>query len=431
MALTPTDQSTQLRETRTVRTNSVKKCVPFLVGVRLLAALILCSCDKLQADGAEQEPAAEVTLKGSLVCNGATVPDLKNEDHTMAIFAIDGTPAVRDEVESIIKEFYPDEGLDADAAEILMDQFSARLKFFISPDSPALQDPKYSKNKGSNHYCMPATPSAVTGVVTERDGRKWIAATRIEPVTLKFPDRMLAVAKPHVVPDQDPLTLKISETLSLKCMFIPPGRFLMGTPVYMWPYYVEEYPHVVTLTKPVYMAEIPVTQEMYEAVMNQNPSTVKKPELPVQNPAFADVNRFCQLVSEKNGRKVRLPTDAEWEYAARTGTSDPGFPEKYKEQNSTGPEGFKFPLPVKSRKPNAWGLYDMASCWWEITGNKGQYNVRHPETDPFYPPGVETARSQRSGRGIVQSVWSIGTHEFITEKADYTGQKFRVVVEVE
>ena len=312
-----------------------------------------------------------------------------------------------------------------------MDQFSARLKFYISPDSPALQDAKYTKNRGANHYCMPALASAVTGVVTENKGKKWISATKIEPTRLKFPDRMLAPDKPRVLPDREPVNLRISETLMLKCVYIPPGKFLMGTPVYMWPYYVEEYPHPVTLTKPVYISEIPITQELYEAVMGQNPSTVKDPQLPVQNPTFADVNRFCQLVSERNGRKVRLPTDAEWEYAARVGTSDPGFPEKYKEQNSTGSEGFKSPLKVKSRKPNAWGLYDMASCWWEITANKGTYNVRQAETDPHYPPGVENARSQRSGRGIIQETWSIGTHEFITEKADYAGQKFRVVVEVE
>jgi formylglycine-generating enzyme required for sulfatase activity len=205
----------------------------------------------------------------------------------------------------------------------------------------------------------------------------------------------------------------------------------MGTPVYMWPYFMEEYPHLVTLTRPFYMAEIPITQEMYEAVLGQNPSTVKDPQLPVQNPPFADITRFCQVLTKRNGKKVRLPTDAEWEYAARVGTSNPGFAEKYREQNSTGPEGFKAPLKVRSRRPNVWGLYDLASCWWEISGDKGMYNVRHGEVDPHYPPGAETARSQRSGRGILKEGWSIGTHEFITEKADYAGQKFRVVVEIE
>ena len=128
---------------------------------------------------------------------------------------------------------------------------------------------------------------------------------------------------------------------------------------------------------------------------------------------------------------MRLPNDAEWEYAARVGTSNPPFAEKYAEQNSSGPNGFKAPLKVKSRKPSAWGLYDMASCWWEITADKGMYNVRRSEVDPSYPPGVETAKTQRSGRGILKDVWSMGTHEFITEKPDYAGQKFRVVVEGE
>jgi formylglycine-generating enzyme required for sulfatase activity len=374
---------------------------------------------------------AEVTLKGSLVCNGACIAEPKDGDHMLAVFAIDGTSDVRAEVDCIMNEFYPDDGLDAETAQKLMDEFSARLKFYLSPDSPALQDPKYLKNRGMNHYCMPAVASAVTGVVSEHDGRRWINAVKIEPATLKFPDRMLAADKPRVMPDQKPLSLAITDSLTLKCVYIPAGKFLMGTPVFMWPYYVEEYPHVVTLTKPYYLAEIPVTQQMYEAVMGRNPSTVKDPQLPVQNPAFADIDRFCQRISERNGRKVRLPTDAEWEYAARVGTSDPGFASKFKEQNSTGPEGLKFPLKVKSRQPNAWGLYDMASCWWEITANKGTYNVRHAETDPYYPPGVENARSQRSGRGIIQDVWSIGTHEFITEKADYAGQKFRVLVEAE
>jgi formylglycine-generating enzyme required for sulfatase activity len=346
----------------------------------------------------------------------------------MVLFALEGTPEIRAEWDRIMKEFYPDRGLDADAAQKLMDQVSARLKFYLTPDSPALKD---MKNTGKNHYCMPATASAVTGVVADRDGKKWITATRIEATRLRFPKQMRAPDKPFVMPDRPPLMLKINDRLTLKCVSIPPGKFLMGTPVYMWPYFVEEYPHVVTLTRTYYLAEIPITQEMYEAVMGSNPSTVKDPQLPVQNPRFADVEKFCQILAQRNGKKVRLPTDAEWEYAARVGTSNPGFAEKYQDQNSTGSSGFKEPLRVKSRRPNAWGLYDLASCWWEISADKGMYNVRHPEVDPHYPPTDRSARSQRSGRGILKDNWSIATHEFITEKADYAGQKFRVLVEEE
>jgi formylglycine-generating enzyme required for sulfatase activity len=396
----------------------------FAIGLVILAAL----AGFLRARDPSPAADREVTLKGSLVCNGACIPDPITGDHVLVLFAIDGTPEIRAEVGRIIKDFYPAKGLDADAAQKLMDQFSARLKYYLAPDSPALKD---AKNTGKNHYCMPALARAVTGVVTTRDGKKWINATWIAETKLKYPDRMLAADKPFVMPDQEPLILKIADKLTFKCVYIPPGKFLMGTPVYMWPYFVEEYPHPVTLTKPFYMAEIPITQEMYEAVMGTNPSTVKDPQLPVQNPRFADLKKFCEILSKKNGKKVRLPTDAEWEYAARVGTSNPGFASKYKEQNSSGPNGFKAPLRVKSRRPNAWGLYDMASCWWEISADRGMHNVRHSEVDPQYPPGVENARSQRSGRGILQDHWSIGTHEFITEKADYAGQKFRVIVEAE
>jgi hypothetical protein len=394
----------------------------------LIALSVVVMVDQAQTQEQISAKSAEVTLQGSLICNGACIPDPKADDHGLVLFAIDGTAEIRAEVERIMKEFYPDKGLDAEAAQNLMDAFSARLKFYIAPHSPALKD---AKNTGKNHYCMPALARAVTGVVTEKDRKKWITATKIEPATLKYPDKMLEADKPFVVPDKEPIVLKIGDKLSLKCVYIPPSKFLMGTPVYMWPYHVEEYPHLVTLTKPFHMAEIPITQERYEAVMGSNPSTEKDPQLPVQNPTFADVRKFCQILSEKNGKKVRPPTDAEWEYAARVGTSNPPFGEKYKDQNSTGPNGFKAPLKVKSKKPNAWGLFDMASCWWEITADKGMYNVRKSEVDPHYPPGVENARSQRSGRGIVKEGWSIGTHEFITEKADYAGQKFRVIVEAE
>ena len=164
--------------------------------------------------------------------------------------------------------------------------------------SPALKD---AKNTGDKHYCLPATASAVTGAVTERDGKKWITATRIEPCQLKFPARMLAADKPRVMPSRDPLLLKVGDKQTLKCVHIPAGKFLMGTPFYMWPYHVEEYPHLVTLTRDYYLAEIPVTQEMYEAVMGENPSLVKDPQLPVQNPTFRDIQTFRDILSEANG----------------------------------------------------------------------------------------------------------------------------------
>jgi hypothetical protein len=67
----------------------------------------------------------------------------------------------------------------------------------------------------------------------------------------------------------------------------------------------------------------------------------------------------------------------------------------------------------------------------QITDDRGMYNVRHGEQDPRHPPAAEKAGIQRSGRGLVKDGWSIGLREFITEKPDYTGQKFRILVEAD
>ena len=150
------------------------------------------------------------------------------------------------------------------------------------------------------------------------------------------------------------------------------------------------------LTRPFFMSEIPVTQEMFEAVMGKNPSLSKGPRFPVEHVPFADILEFCRL-SEQNGVTVRLPTDAEWEYAARVGTSNPCFPEKYQDQISeTGSKPNH--TPVRTKKPNAWGLYDMLCGGWHVTGDYKSDNVRVRQVDPK-GPGVNDKTVHRDGTG--------------------------------
>jgi len=388
--------------------------------------VLILACAGLSGIARAQSDGAELTIKGGLQCNGMCVPAPKPEDHVMVLFAVDGSPEIAARVKKIVDEHFPEKGLDADAAEKLQNEFIAQLKFFVSPDSPA-PVPDQNKKGAREHYCFASQPISLTGVVSEKDGKKWIKVSKVEHGALKYPARMLMEDKPFVAADPEPLTLKISDALALRCVRIPAGKALLGEPFYVAIRYQEEYPRVVTLTKGFYVSEIPITQEIWEAVMGSNPSKVKDPKMPVQNPLFPDIDKFCRILSEKTGKKVRLLSGAEWEYVARVGTSNPGFPEKYRAQGVLRDEGKKVAPPVKSKQPNAWGVYDLISPWWEVTGDKAKYPARQPEVDPRYPA---SGKENRTAMGVAGENWSISMREFDDETGlGYSSNKFRIAVD--
>jgi len=197
--------------------------------------------------------------------------------------------------------------------------------------------------------------------------------------------------------------LAVAEGLSLKCVPIPPGRFIMGSPIYQCPRYQDEAPIDVTLSKTFYFSEIPITQEMFEAVMgNQaNRSISKGPQLAVENTPFPDIREFCRQLSLKNKCTVRVPTAAEMEYVARLGNSSPCFPAKYFPLR-TDVGALKNPCPVKTKSPNAWGVYDLpagavtAVSDWKAPNRPGK--VTDPQGEPFDSSWVYSDSAIRSAQ---------------------------------
>ena len=131
----------------------------------------------------------------------------------------------------------------------------------------------------------------------------------------------------------------------------------------------EKPPHQVKVNS-FAIGKYPVTQAQYEAVMGINPSHFKNnPQNPVEKVSWDDAQAFCQKLSQITGKTYRLPTEAEWEYACRAGTTT-----RYyfgDDANQLGDYAWysansqSKTHPVGQKKPNAWGLYDMIGNVWE------------------------------------------------------------------
>lgn len=180
----------------------------------------------------------------------------------------------------------------------------------------------------------------------------------------------------------------------------PPGIFMMGTPDDEPGRDDDESLHEVELTHGFQILETPVTQKMYETIMGDNPSCFKGENNPVEQINFPMILDFCDKLNKRINDpdfEVSLPTEAQWEYACRAGTSTP-----FENSDSIDEVGWCFENadqkthPVAQKQANPWGLYDMHGnvfewCldWYaDYTGER---------TDPAGPPKELTFRCMRGG----------------------------------
>lgn len=158
--------------------------------------------------------------------------------------------------------------------------------------------------------------------------------------------------------------------VSFTMKFVEGGTFQMGaTSEQGSDVYDNEKPaHSVTLSS-YYIGETEVTQALWKAVMGSNPSRFKGDDLPVEAVSWNDCQKFIRKLNQKTGKNFRLPTEAEWEYAARGGKNSNGY--KYVGSNSIGSVAWYTDNssckthPVKGKVPNELGLYDMSGNLYE------------------------------------------------------------------
>ena len=186
--------------------------------------------------------------------------------------------------------------------------------------------------------------------------------------------------------------------------WIAPGRFLMGSPADEPQRWHNEVQHEVTLSRGYWLADTACTQAFWQAVMGENPSHFKDDARnPVEQVSWDDVQRFIgELQRRVGGLAVRLPSEAEWEYACRAGTTTPfSFgdeltPERVNYAGNRpyagGAQGLyrQKTVAVASLPANAWGLYEMHGNVYEWCADGYGAYPNEPQTDPQGPPSGDS-----------------------------------------
>ena len=183
------------------------------------------------------------------------------------------------------------------------------------------------------------------------------------------------------------LAIPVNSNVYVELVKVEAGSFNMGaTPEMQEPYRNEKPVHRVTLTNNYYIGKYEVTQALWQAVMGSNPSQIKGDNLPVETVDWNDCQGFISKLNAMTGKRFRLPTEAEWEYAARGGKKSRGY--QYSGSNTLGDvawydgnSGFKTHA-VGTKQPNELGIYDMAGNVLEWCQDRyGSYSSS-PQTNP-------------------------------------------------
>jgi uncharacterized protein (TIGR02996 family) len=233
---------------------------------------------------------------------------------------------------------------------------------------------------------------------------------RTEPKHRDFKKRQASV-QALLAGGMKPLVPGFTNSIGIELALIPAGSFVMGAGRTDRDKEQDEQPaHPVQLTRSFFLGTTAVTQRQYRKLIGSNPAQFNSRRMggvdhPVEQVSHVQALRFCQLLSARPeeqaaGRNYRLPTEAEWEYACRAGTTT-----RYhfgntatwrdarmdvKDEPDVPPtETVLHTVPVGRYTPNAWGLYDMHGNVWEWCADRFRSYTKTPQVDPVGPPSAE------------------------------------------
>ncbi len=199
---------------------------------------------------------------------------------------------------------------------------------------------------------------------------------------------------------------RVSNSLGMEFVLIPAGRFLMGSPPTEPGRQPDETQHPVTISRPFYLQTTEVTLAQWWALMGKRLFGRRRgdPRCPVSKVSWFEAVEFARRLSRREGVRYRLPTEAEWEYACRAGTTTPYWwgddidcgRALYANNELKAPQCLEAcrrrglpvngPAPVACFPPNPWGLYDTAGNLWEWCADWFGPYPKGPVRDPQGPP---------------------------------------------
>ena len=196
------------------------------------------------------------------------------------------------------------------------------------------------------------------------------------------------------------ISIPVADGVSIDMVRVEAGTFMMGATREMKKPRKDEKPvHQVTLTNDYYIGKYEVTQALWKAVMGDNPSNFKGDNLPVEQVNWNDCQQFISKLNNITRKKFRLPTEAEWEYAARGGNKSRGY--QYSGSNNLSDVAWYTDNsdlkthPVGLKLPNELGIYDMSGNVWEWCQDWREKYNKSSQTNPL--GAIGGARVSRGG----------------------------------